>query len=195
MNAAVFGIGYVDLVQAAVLAEVGRHVCCVDTNADKIEKPKQVTIPIYEPGLTPLVQSNYEAGRITFTTNAEEGVNFSKIQFVAVGTPPDEDDAVDPKYVLSFAKTIVMNMQTPKIIVDKSTVPVGTVIKLAEYISAILAQRKVKHVFQFISNTELQKKCSAVNDCIWPDRIVIRIDEPQTDRAAVTHLQQTIRLL
>jgi UDPglucose 6-dehydrogenase len=103
MKVTVFGIGYVGLVQAAVLAEVGHDVCCVDVDADKIARLKEGHIPIFEPGLTPLVQSNTEAGRIVFTTSAEEGVEFGEILFIAVGTPPDEDGSADLKYVLSVA--------------------------------------------------------------------------------------------
>jgi UDPglucose 6-dehydrogenase len=101
MKVTVFGIGYVGLVQAAVLSDVGHEVCCVDIDADKIENLKKGKIPIYEPGLTPLVMSNYKAGRIEFTTDAQKGVEFGEVQFIALGTPPDEDGSADLKYVLA----------------------------------------------------------------------------------------------
>ncbi len=191
MKVTVFGIGYVGLVQAAVLAEVGHDVCCVDVDADKIERLKQGHIPIYEPGLTPLVQSNYEAGRITFTTSAEEGVNFGQIQFVAVGTPPDEDGSADLKYVLAVAKTIATHMQTPKIIVDKSTVPVGTADKVAGEVAATLQERGSELTFAVVSNPEFLKEGAAVNDCMRPDRIVVGI-RPGDD---VDVLEDTFREL
>mgnify|MGYP003386501804 CR=1 FL=1 len=122
MKVTVFGIGYVGLVQAAVLAEVGHLVCCVDVNSEKINKLKQGIIPIYEPGLTSLVTSNYEADRIKFTTSAEEGVAFGEILIIAVGTPPDKSGSADLQFVLSVAETIASNMQESKIIINKSTV-------------------------------------------------------------------------
>lgn len=175
MNVTVFGIGYVGLVQAAVLSEVGHHVCCVDVDEGKIEKLKQGIIPIYEPGLTPLVKSNFEAGRIKFTTSAEEGVNFADIQFIAVGTPPDEDGSADLKYVLSVANTIATHMQNPKIIVDKSTVPVGTADKVAASIQHTLTAKNSELSFSVVSNPEFLKEGSAVADCMRPDRIVVGI--------------------
>lgn len=175
MNVTVFGIGYVGLVQAAVLSEVGHNVCCVDVDQAKIDKLKQGIIPIYEPGLTPLVKTNHEAGRITFTTNAEEGVNFADVQFIAVGTPPDEDGAADLKYVLTVAKTIATHMQSPKIIVDKSTVPVGTADKVAQTIQNTLKEKNSNLAFSVVSNPEFLKEGSAVADCMRPDRIVIGI--------------------
>ena len=117
MKVTVFGIGYVGLVQAAVLAEVGHDVVCVDVNAERVENLKNGIIPIYEPGLTPLVERNYEAGRLQFTTDAEFGVKHGKIQFIAVGTPPDEDGSADLQYVLAVAKTIATYMESPKIVV------------------------------------------------------------------------------
>ena len=126
MKVTVFGIGYVGLVQAAVLAEVGHDVVCVDVNADRVEKLNQGIIPIYEPGLTPLVTSNFQAGRLRFTTDAAFGVAHGLIQFIAVGTPPDEDGSADLKYVLAVANTIATYMESHKVVIDKSTVPVGT---------------------------------------------------------------------
>ncbi|CAA0105645.1 UDP-glucose 6-dehydrogenase [Zhongshania aliphaticivorans] len=176
MDVTVFGIGYVGLVQAAVLAEVGHEVVCVDINAERVESLKKGIIPIYEPGLTPLVQRNYEAGRLQFTTDAEFGVKHGKIQFIAVGTPPDEDGSADLQYVLAVAKTIATYMETPKVVVDKSTVPVGTADKVAECIAAILKARGVSLDFDVVSNPEFLKEGAAVADCQRPDRIVIGTD-------------------
>lgn len=176
MKVAVFGIGYVGLVQAAVLAEVGHDVVCVDVNAERVENLKNGIIPIYEPGLTPLVERNYEAGRLQFTTDAEFGVKHGKIQFIAVGTPPDEDGSADLQYVLAVAKTIATYMESPKIVVDKSTVPVGTADKVAECIAAVLKARGVSLDFDVVSNPEFLKEGAAVADCQRPDRIVIGTD-------------------
>ena len=176
MKVAVFGIGYVGLVQAAVLAEVGHDVVCVDVNAERVENLKNGIIPIYEPGLTPLVKSNYEAERLQFTTDAEFGVKHGKIQFIAVGTPPDEDGSADLQYVLAVAKTIATYMDSPKIVVDKSTVPVGTADKVAECIAAVLKTRGVSLDFDVVSNPEFLKEGAAVADCQRPDRIVIGTD-------------------
>ncbi|WP_432472288.1 UDP-glucose dehydrogenase family protein [Amphritea sp. HPY] len=176
MKVTVFGIGYVGLVQAAVLAEVGHDVCCVDIDKQKVENLKQGIIPIYEPGLTPLVQSNYEAGRLKFTTDAEAAVNFGDIQFIAVGTPPDEDGSADLRYVLAVAETIATYMQGSKIVVDKSTVPVGTGDKVVSKISEVLSNRAVEFNYHVVSNPEFLKEGAAVSDCMRPDRIVIGTD-------------------
>jgi UDPglucose 6-dehydrogenase len=173
MKVTVFGIGYVGLVQAAVLSEVGHDVCCVDIDADKIEQLKLGNIPIFEPGLKPLVQENFEAGRIVFTTSAKEGVEFGEMQFIAVGTPPDEDGSADLKYVLSVASDIGRYMTSSKIIVDKSTVPVGTADKVAETISSVLSGRDRSIAFSVVSNPEFLKEGAAVSDCMRPDRIVV----------------------
>ncbi|MDO6565099.1 UDP-glucose/GDP-mannose dehydrogenase family protein [Amphritea sp. 1_MG-2023] len=173
MKVTVFGIGYVGLVQAAVLAEVGHDVCCVDVDAQKVENLKNGIIPIYEPGLTPLVKSNYEAGRLQFTTDAKAAVEFGEIQFIAVGTPPDEDGSADLQYVQAVAKTIATYMQSPKIIIDKSTVPVGTGDKVEATIAEVLRGRKSTLEFHVVSNPEFLKEGAAVSDCMRPDRIVI----------------------
>src|SRR5690606_27476933 len=135
MKVTVFGIGYVGLVQAAVLAEVGHHVICVDIDSDKVAQLKQGIIPIYEPGLTPLVMDNISAGRLEFTTDAALGVAHGEVQFIAVGTPPDEDGSADLKYVLTVAKTIAQHLTAPTVVIDKSTVPVGTADKVRAIIS------------------------------------------------------------
>jgi len=181
MKVTVFGIGYVGLVQAAVLSDVGHEVCCVDIDADKIENLKKGIIPIYEPGLTPLVQSNYDAGRIHFTTNAEQGVAFGEVQFIAVGTPPDEDGSADLQYVLKVAETIATYMTSEKIVIDKSTVPVGTGDKVKARIAKVLSARKQDISFHVVSNPEFLKEGAAVNDCLRPDRIVIGMDSSEAE--------------
>ncbi|WP_233077973.1 UDP-glucose dehydrogenase family protein [Rheinheimera soli] len=173
MKVTVFGIGYVGLVQAAVLAEVGHDVVCVDVNAERVEKLNQGIIPIYEPGLTPLVINNFQAGRLRFTTDAAFGVEHGLIQFIAVGTPPDEDGSADLKYVLAVAKTIASYMTSPKVVIDKSTVPVGTADKVKQHIAAVLAERGLDIQFDVVSNPEFLKEGAAVADCMRPDRIII----------------------
>ncbi len=176
MKVTVFGIGYVGLVQAAVLADAGHDVYCIDVDEDKVENLKKGIIPIYEPGLTPLVEHNYQEGRLYFSTNAEEGVSHGEIQFIAVGTPPDEDGSADLKYVLSVAETIATHMESHKIIVDKSTVPVGTADKVKARVQEVLDQRGVTYDFDVVSNPEFLKEGAAVADCTKPDRIVIGTD-------------------
>lgn len=173
MKVTVFGMGYVGLVQAAVLAEVGHDVCCVDVDAQKMENLKNGIIPIYELGLSALVQSNYEAGRLQFTIDTQYAVEFGDIQFIAVGTPPDEDGSADLKHVLAVAESIATYMQSPKTIIDKSTVPVGTGDKVIACIESVLQRRGLNVSFSVASNPEFQKEGSAVNDCMRPDRIVI----------------------
>lgn len=173
MKVTVFGIGYVGLVQGAVLAEVGHDVVCVDVDEEKVQRLREGIIPIYEPGLTPLVQRNFEEGRLVFTTDAKEGVTHGELQFIAVGTPPDEDGSADLKYVLAVASTIAEYMQSPKIIVDKSTVPVGTADRVSAHIANKLKERGAEIPFQIVSNPEFLKEGAAVADCMRPDRIVI----------------------
>lgn len=174
MKVTVFGIGYVGLVQGAVLAEVGHDVVCVDIDADKVQQLKQGHVPIYEPGLEILVKENYAAGRLTFTTDAMSAVKHGEVQFIAVGTPPDEDGSADLTYVLSVAETIAQYMEGHQIIIDKSTVPVGTADKVNSRIVDVLTQRAREELtFDVVSNPEFLKEGSAVTDCMRPDRIVI----------------------
>ena len=174
MNVTVFGTGYVGLVQGAILADVGHHVVCVDVDAEKIQQLSQGHIPIYEPGLESLVRENYAAGRLEFTTDAEAGVKHGQVQFIAVGTPPDEDGSADLKYVLSVAQTIAEYMQCEQIIIDKSTVPVGTADKVRAKVAEVLARRNREDLnFDVVSNPEFLKEGSAVADCQKPDRIII----------------------
>ena len=174
MKVTVFGIGYVGLVQGAVLAEVGHDVVCVDIDADKVQQLKQGHVPIYEPGLEILVKENYAAGRLTFTTDAMSAVKHGEVQFIAVGTPPDEDGSADLTYVLSVAETIAQYMEGHQIIIDKSTVPVGTADKVNSRVVDVLTQRAREELtFDVVSNPEFLKEGSAVTDCMRPDRIVI----------------------
>ncbi len=183
MNITFFGIGYVGLVQAAILADVGHHVVCVDIDQTKVDNLKQGIIPIYEPGLSQLVIDNHKSGRLDFTTDAKPGVDHGEVQFIAVGTPPDEDGSADLQYVLAVAETIATHMQGSKIIVDKSTVPVGTADKVRAKVEEVLRQRGVSYDFHVVSNPEFLKEGAAVADCQRPDRIIIGTD---SDEAADT---------
>ena len=179
MKVTVFGIGYVGLVQAAVLAEVGHDVMCVDVDEAKVTNLKNGVIPIFEPGLAPLVKENYEAGRLTFTTNAIQGIEHGEIQFIAVGTPPDEDGSADLKYVTAVARTIAEHMTGYKVIIDKSTVPVGTADKVRQVVIETLKKRNVDIPFDVVSNPEFLKEGAAVSDCMKPERIIIGTNNDQ----------------
>jgi UDPglucose 6-dehydrogenase len=176
-----YGIGYVGLVQAAVLADSGHDVCCVDIDEARIENLKKGVVPIFEPGLTPLVKKNHAQGRLIFTTDAKFGVEFGELQFIAVGTPPDEDGSADLKYVLKVAETIATYMQTPKVIIDKSTVPVGTADKVRLKVQQVLDSRESDLHFSIVSNPEFLKEGAAVSDCQRPDRIVIGTDSSEAE--------------
>ncbi len=183
MKVTVFGIGYVGLVQGAVLASVGHDVICVDIDEAKVEALKQGQIPIYEPGLTPLVIENYKSGRLQFTTDAKLAVAHGEFQFIAVGTPPDEDGSADLKYVLAVAETIAMYMNASQIIINKSTVPVGTADKVAAVIRKKLEAKESNLSFTVVSNPEFLKEGAAVNDCLKPDRIIIGTDNNETEKS------------
>ncbi len=180
MKVTVFGSGYVGLVTGVCLAEVGNDVVCIDVDHEKIDNLKKGIIPIYEPGLETLVKDNQQAGRIKFTTNIQDAVAHGIFQFIAVGTPPDEDGAADLQYVLAVAQSIAENMDSYRIIVDKSTVPVGTADKVKEVISQAQARRGVEIDFDVVSNPEFLKEGAAINDFMKPDRIVIGTDNPRT---------------
>ena len=181
MKVTFYGIGYVGLVQAAVLADAGHDVCCVDIDETRINNLKKGIIPIYEPGLTPLVEKNFADGRLIFTTDAKFGVEFGDLQFIAVGTPPDEDGSADLKYVLKVAETVATHMTTPKVIIDKSTVPVGTADKVKAKIQSVLHERESDLEFAVVSNPEFLKEGAAVNDCKRPDRIIIGTDSKKAE--------------
>ena len=182
MKVTVFGIGYVGLVQAAVMAEVGHDVVCIDIDQEKVDKLKLGHIPIYEPGLTPLVTSNYEAGRVDFTTDAARGVEHGEVIFIAVGTPPDEDGSADLKYVLAVAETIATHMKTHKVVINKSTVPVGTADKVKAKIDATLLAADKSVSYDVVSNPEFLKEGAAVNDCMRPDRIILGTDSESAEK-------------
>jgi UDPglucose 6-dehydrogenase len=173
MKIAVFGTGYVGLVQGAVLADAGHQVTCVDIDEAKLARLRDGDIPIFEPGLEPLVKSAYADGRLIFTTDAAQAVAGAEVCFIAVGTPPDEDGSADLRYVLAVAQTIAELMQGYAVIVDKSTVPVGTADRVSEVVRSTLAARDAALEFDVVSNPEFLKEGAAVADCQRPDRIVI----------------------
>ena len=175
MKITVFGTGYVGLVQAAVLADAGHHVCCVDVDESKIADLRKGIIPIFEPGLADLVRENLESGSLIFTVDPKEGVEYGEVQYIAVGTPPDEDGSADLRYVLQVARTIATFMQSSKIIIDKSTVPVGTADKVQSTIRRELVRRNRVLDFAVVSNPEFLKEGAAVADCKKPDRIIIGV--------------------
>ena len=173
MKVSVIGTGYVGLVTGTCLAEVGNDVLCLDVDVNKINTLKQGGIPIYEPGLEAMVKRNVEAGRLRFTTDVAESAKHGVIQFIAVGTPPDEDGSADLQYVVAAARAIGQNMEEYKVIVDKSTVPVGTADKVRAAVQEELARRGEKLEFSVSSNPEFLKEGAAVDDFMRPDRIVL----------------------
>ncbi|MEN5178787.1 UDP-glucose/GDP-mannose dehydrogenase family protein [Comamonas testosteroni] len=181
MKVTVFGTGYVGLVQGAVLADVGHQVLCVDVDAAKVAALQAGQIPIHEPGLDKLVTSNHANGRLRFTTDAAEGVRHSEVIFLAVGTPPDEDGSADLQYVLAVARTIAQHMTGPRIVINKSTVPVGTADKVRDVIAQGLAARGASYDFDVVSNPEFLKEGAAVADCQRPDRIIIGTGNPASE--------------
>jgi UDPglucose 6-dehydrogenase len=181
MKVTVFGTGYVGLVQGAVLADVGHQVLCVDVDAAKVAALQAGQIPIHEPGLDKLVTSNHANGRLRFTTDAALGVAHSELIFLAVGTPPDEDGSADLQYVLAVARTIAQYMDGTRIVINKSTVPVGTADKVRAVIAEGLAARGANHGFDVVSNPEFLKEGAAVADCQRPDRIIIGTSNPASE--------------
>ncbi|WP_226468392.1 UDP-glucose dehydrogenase family protein [Luteimonas panaciterrae] len=179
MRVAIFGTGYVGLVTGTCLAEVGHDVVCVDIDQAKVDGLNNGVIPIYEPGLEPMVKANHAAGRLRFTTDAAQAVAHGDVIFIAVGTPPDEDGSADLQYVLAVARTVGEHLDRPAVIVDKSTVPVGTADKVRTAIANALAARNVEIAFDVVSNPEFLKEGAAVEDCMRPDRIVIGSDNPR----------------
>ncbi len=172
MRVTVVGSGYVGLVAGACLAETGNDVVCVDVDADKIARLKANELPIYEPGLEPMVRRNQEAGRLTFTTEIGGAIERARVVFIAVGTPPGEDGSADLSHVLGVARTIGRHMNTTKVVVTKSTVPVGTAERVRETIAAETAT-----TFQVCANPEFLKEGAAVEDFMRPDRVVIGVDD------------------
>jgi UDPglucose 6-dehydrogenase len=171
MHVAVIGSGYVGLVAGACFAETGNDVVCVDVDADKIARLQRNEVPIYEPGLEPMVRRNQEEGRLTFTTDIGAAIRSSRVVFIAVGTPPGEDGSADLKHVLAVAKQVGRHMNEPKIVVTKSTVPVGTAEKVR---AAVKAETDVP--FAVCSNPEFLKEGAAIEDFMKPDRVVVGVD-------------------
>jgi UDPglucose 6-dehydrogenase len=180
MRITIFGTGYVGLVTGTCLADAGNKVVCVDIDDGKIERLNRGEIPIYEPGLEPLVHKNVEAGRLSFTTDVKAGVEHGLFQFICVGTPPDEDGSADLQHVLAVAKTIGEHMTEYRIVIDKSTVPVGTADRVRETINKALNSRHAAIEFDVVSNPEFLKEGAAVEDFMKPDRVVVGTDNPRT---------------
>jgi len=178
MRVTIFGTGYVGLVTGTCLADVGHDVVCVDIDQAKVEGLNRGVIPIYEPGLEPMVKANHAAGRLSFTTDAAAAIAHGDVIFIAVGTPPDEDGSADLKYVLAVARTIGKHLERSSVIVNKSTVPVGTADKVRAAIADELDKRGAELSFEVASNPEFLKEGDAVNDCMRPDRIVIGSSSP-----------------
>ncbi len=196
MKITVIGTGYVGLVSGACLADVGNQVLCFDLDAKKIATLKSGEIPIYEPGLKQIVANNVEAGRLAFTTSIEESVGFGDIQMIAVGTPPGEDGSADLQYVVAAARNIGRHMTGKKIVIDKSTVPVGTADLVQEAIAGELATRSLDLKFSVVSNPEFLKEGAAVEDFMRPDRIVIGVGQNgPTNSSEIIETIETLRKL
>jgi len=180
MKVTIFGSGYVGLVTGTCLAEVGNDVICVDIDENKINMLNSGGIPIYEPGLEELVRKNIESGRLKFTTNITEGVEHGLFQFIAVSTPPDEDGSADLQYVLAVAKSIGENMEDYRVVIDKSTVPIGTADKVSAVINDALKAKGKQLDFDVVSNPEFLKEGAALEDFMKPDRIVVGTENVRT---------------
>jgi len=191
MKVTIIGSGYVGLVTGACLAELGNDVFCLDVDEKKIALLNAGGVPIYEPGLKELIERNRAAGRLTFSTDAAASVEHADVQFIAVGTPPDEDGSADLKYVLAAARNIGRHMTGLKVVVDKSTVPVGTADRVAEVIREELAARGLEDLqFSVVSNPEFLKEGAAVEDFMRPDRIVLGCDDNVAGRHAKAIMRQ-----
>ena len=177
MKVTIYGSGYVGLVTGALIADVGNEVLCVDVDETKVANLRKGIIPIFEPGLDDVIKRNVEAERLDFTTDMDRAVAHSEVQFIAVGTPPGEDGSADMQYVAAVARTIGERMRDPKIVVNKSTVPVGTGDMVEEVIRDALAERGEQVGYCVISNPEFLKEGAAIEDFMKPDRIVIGTDD------------------
>jgi len=180
MKVTIYGSGYVGLVTGACLAQVGNDVLCVDIDPRKIDMLNRSEVPIHEPGLDGLIAENREANRLRFTLDAAEGVAHGLFQFIAVGTPPDEDGSADLSHVLAVARSIGEHLQSYRIIVNKSTVPVGTADRVRDTVKDTLAARGAQIEFDVVSNPEFLKEGAAIDDFMRPDRIVVGTDNPRT---------------
>ena len=182
MKVTVFGTGYVGLVQGAALAEVGHEVCCVDVDPAKVAALEEGIIPIYEPGLDRLVQENTAAGRLSFSTDAAHGVAHGRVIFIAVGTPPGPDGGADLTYVQSVAESVATHMEAPRLVINKSTVPVGTETAVrAKLAETLEARGRADLDFDVVSNPEFLKEGSAVADCMRPDRIIVGVTRKDSE--------------
>jgi UDPglucose 6-dehydrogenase len=181
MKITIFGSGYVGLVTGACFADVGNHVLCVDVDERKVAMLKNGEVPIHEPGLDAVVKRNAESGRLQFTTDAKEGVAHGLLQLIAVGTPPDEDGSADLRYVLAVARTIGQHMSSYKVVVTKSTVPVGTADKVRAAVDETLKSRGAAINFDIVSNPEFLKEGAAIADFMKPDRVVIGTDSQRAE--------------
>jgi UDPglucose 6-dehydrogenase len=179
MRITVFGSGYVGLVTGACLADAGNHVVCVDVDAAKIERLNRGEVPIHEPGLEDVIRRNQAKGRLKFTLDAAEAVNQGLFQIIAVGTPPDEDGSADLRYVLAVATTIATHMSDYKVVITKSTVPVGTADKVRAALSEQLKKRRAAFEFDVVSNPEFLKEGAAISDFMRPDRVIVGTDNPR----------------
>lgn len=179
MKITVFGSGYVGLVTGACFAEVGNEVICVDIDQNKIDLLNQGKVPIYEPGLEVMITRNIEAGRLHFTTDSKTAVEHGLFQFIAVGTPPNEDGSADLQYVLAVAETIASHMNSYRVIVNKSTVPVGTADEVKTRVADTLAHNCENYEFDVVSNPEFLKAGASVNDFMSPDRIIVGTETPR----------------
>ena len=181
MRITIFGSGYVGLVTGACFANVGNNVVCVDIDQAKVDSLNQGEVPIYEPGLDKYIEGSLADGSLTFTSDAEQAVKHGEMIFIAVGTPPEEDGSADLQYVLAVAKTIGQYMDGYKVVVNKSTVPVGTADLVKEAITSALDERGEKHDFSVASNPEFLKEGAALNDFTRPDRIVVGTDSDRVE--------------
>jgi UDPglucose 6-dehydrogenase len=181
MKTLVVGTGYVGLVTGTCFSQMGIPVICVDVDKEKIENLKKGILPIYEPGLTELVEKNTQAGRLAFSTSLEDCINEAEVIFSAVGTPPDEDGSADLQYVLDVARTIGQKMTDYKLIVTKSTVPVGTAALVRKTVEEELAKRNLSIAFDVASNPEFLKEGDAVNDFMRPDRVVVGVESKRAE--------------
>jgi len=177
MKITIYGSGYVGLVTGALIADVGNEVLCVDVDETKVANLKKGIVPIFEPGLDDVIKRNVEQDRLDFTTDMDRAVAHSEVQFIAVGTPPGEDGSADMQYVAAVAKTIADRMTERKIVVNKSTVPVGTGDMVEKVIANGLSARNVNLPYAVISNPEFLKEGAAIEDFMKPDRIVIGTDD------------------
>jgi UDPglucose 6-dehydrogenase len=194
MNVTIVGTGYVGLVTGACLAELGNNVFCLDVDQAKINLLNAGGMPIHEPGLEEIIQRNVEEGRLTFSSDAAASVAFADLHFIAVGTPPDEDGSADLKYVLAAARTIGRHMDGFKVIVDKSTVPVGTAEKVTAAIAEELAKRGRDDTgFSVASNPEFLKEGAAIEDFMRPDRIVLGVEDSENGQRALAMLRELYR--